>query len=84
MLSGQVLGAVDPLVLQGGKERLCHCIVIADTSPADRLAQVVFLQRPGELTRSVITAAIGVKNRPGGERIMAGSHLDGLSISRVL
>src|ERR1700726_3925670 len=38
----------------------------------------MLLKRPSELLRRVITAAIGVKNRLAGERVIAGSHLDGL------
>ena len=50
VLAGRVLGAVDTLVLKRGEERLRHSIVVPYTGAADRLEQVMFLQRPGKLT----------------------------------
>ena len=64
------------LVLKRCEERFCHRIVVADTGAAGRLPQVMFLQRPGKLTGSVIAAAIGVENRTVSEKVITGGHLD--------
>jgi hypothetical protein len=67
---------VDTLVLQSSEERFGHRVVVADSGAADRLPEVMLLQRPGELLRGVIAAAIGMENRIAGEGIVAGGHLD--------
>src|SRR5204863_6742193 len=43
--AGRVLGAVDPLVLQGGEERFGHRVVVAGPGPADGLPDVQVTQR---------------------------------------
>ena len=78
MLAGRILGAVDTLVLQRGEERLRHGIVVTYPGAADGLPEVMYLQRPGELTGRVVTAAVRMENSILGKRVIAGSHLDSL------
>ena len=82
--AGRVLGAVDPLVLQGGEERFGHRIIVAYPGAPDGMPEVIFPQRPGELLGRVVAAAVGVENGILGERIIAGGHLYGLLDERRL
>src|SRR6201989_1201389 len=84
MLTGRILGAMNPLVLQCSEERFGHCIVIADPGAADGLAKGMPLPRRRELEVGVIAAAIRVKDGIPGERIIAGGHPDGLLDERGL
>jgi hypothetical protein len=84
VLAGRILGAVNALVLECREERLGHRIVIADSGPAGRVPEAVFLQRHRELAGRVIAAAIGVEDRILGERVVAGRHLDSLLDERGL
>src|SRR5689334_15726771 len=84
MLTGRILGAVDTLVLKRGEERLGHRIIVADPGAADGLPEVMHLQRPGELTGRVVAAAVRMENGTLSERVIAGSHLDGLLDERSL
>ena len=56
VLTGRVFGAVDPLILQRGEERLGHRIVITDPGAAGGLPEAMIPERPGELAGCVITA----------------------------
>src|ERR1700730_17211294 len=76
MLTGRILGAVDTLVLKRGEERLRHSIVVTYPGAADGLLEVMYLQRPGELTGRVVAAAVRMENSTLSERVIAGSHLD--------
>ena len=62
MFASRILGTVDALVLKRSKERLGHRIIVAYTGTADGLPEVMYLQRPGELTGRVIAAAIRMEN----------------------
>src|SRR5271169_3966683 len=84
MLTSRILGTVDTLVLKRSEERLRHRIVIADPGTADGLPEVMYLQRPGELTGRVVTAAVRMENSTLSERVIAGSHLDSLLDERSL
>src|SRR5690348_18413131 len=48
------------------------------------MPDVVFPQRPGELTGRVVAPAVGVENGILSERIITGGHLDGLLDERCL
>src|SRR6478752_9391889 len=84
MLAGRVLGAVDTLVLKRGEERLRHRIVVTYPGAADGLPEVMYLQRPGELTGRVVAATVRMENSTLSERVIAGSHLDSLLDQRCL
>ena len=84
MFASRILGAVDALVLKRSKERLGHRIIVAYTGMADGLPEVMYLQRPGELTGRVAAAAVRMENSTSGERVIAGGHLDSLLDERVL
>src|SRR5204862_8064572 len=77
-LPGRVNGTVDPLDFQGCIERFRQGIVKADPSPADGLADPEPLQDSRELSRSVIAAAVGMKDRISRDTGVAGRHLDRL------
>src|SRR5487761_338353 len=68
---------VHPLDFQCSIERLSERIVIADTGPAYRLADPEPRESHSELARSVIAAAVRVKDRTVRKQEIAGSHLDG-------
>src|SRR5580704_10622664 len=76
-LSRRVNRPVDPLYFQRCIERLSERIVIADAGPAYRLADSQPGENRSELGRSVIAAAVRVKDRALRQHEIAGSHLDG-------
>ena len=74
MLTGRILGPVDPLVLQSSEERFSHRIIVTDPRAADGMPEIMFTQRRGELLGRVVAAAIGVELRR--ERMIAGGYLE--------
>src|SRR5215217_1483154 len=63
LLAGWVRGTVHPFNLQGRVERFRHRIVITSSGPADGLADLQSLQRPGELRRCIVATAVGMEDR---------------------
>jgi hypothetical protein len=61
VLAGGILGTVNAFILQRSEERFGHRIIVADPSTAGGLPEIMLLQRPDELLRCVVAAAIGVK-----------------------
>ena len=53
---GRILGTVNSLVLQDSEERFSHRVIVANSGPADRMPELMLLQRPGELAGRVIAA----------------------------
>src|SRR5271169_2493458 len=74
--SCRVSRPVNALNFKGGIERFRQAIVEAYSRAADGLADPQPFQDRGELARSIIAAAVGMKDGIGGEIEVAGSHLD--------
>lgn len=43
-----VMSSVDSFVFECGEEGFCHCVVVADSGPSDRLSELVSLQHLSE------------------------------------
>src|SRR4026209_519312 len=76
--------AVHALVLQCGKERFGHCIIITYPGSTDRLPDSMLDEGRGEASRGMFTAPIGVEDAVAGEGQVAGSHANGLDYKRRL
>src|SRR4029077_14589530 len=55
---------LDTFVLKSGEERLRHSIVVTYPGAADGLPEVMYLQRPGELTGRVVLPRSEWKQHP--------------------
>src|SRR5512135_691729 len=76
LLPCRIHGTVHALDFQCRIERLSESIIEADAGAANRLADAQPIQDCGELGRSIVAAAIGMKYGVSGKIKVPGSHLD--------